>query len=211
VGPIIVSVVCRWCKGALWLVVASVCAAQSRPAADGVKSDPVAYLTRALDEMQAHALRRADVDWPRLRADAMARADGAKMTVDTYAAIRFALASLGDHHSSLRLTPELEKLENASGHERPAEPPPASPFTGRYEPEGHVVQARGKVFALVVVTKCFPENDAQFVQFESKLQKIVADLDRAHPAGWIVDLRGNVGGNMWPMLAGIGPLLGRRR
>lgn len=26
--------------------------------------------------------------------------------------------------------------------------------------------------------------------------------------GWIVDLRGNGGGNMWPMLAGIGPLLG---
>jgi hypothetical protein len=27
-------------------------------------------------------------------------------------------------------------------------------------------------------------------------------------AGWIVDLRGNGGGNMWPMLAGLGPVLG---
>jgi hypothetical protein len=26
--------------------------------------------------------------------------------------------------------------------------------------------------------------------------------------GWIVDLRGNTGGNMWPMLTGIGPILG---
>jgi C-terminal processing protease CtpA/Prc len=26
--------------------------------------------------------------------------------------------------------------------------------------------------------------------------------------GWIVDLRGNTGGNMWPMIAGIGPILG---
>jgi carboxyl-terminal processing protease len=39
-------------------------------------------------------------------------------------------------------------------------------------------------------------------------KKIVADLDKAHPSGWVVDLRGNVGGNMWPMLAGVGPVLG---
>src|SRR5690606_8339193 len=27
--------------------------------------------------------------------------------------------------------------------------------------------------------------------------------------GWIVDVRGNTGGNMWPMIAGVGPLLGQ--
>ena len=59
-----------------------------------------------------------------------------------------------------------------------------------------------------MVTKCFPETDGQFIAYETNLQKIVADLDKSHPAGWVVDLRGNVGGNMWPMLAGIGPLLG---
>jgi carboxyl-terminal processing protease len=33
-------------------------------------------------------------------------------------------------------------------------------------------------------------------------------LESGGACGWIVDLRGNGGGNMWPMLAGIGPLLG---
>ena len=202
------SVLLRVCKVAGWLAAAGVCLAQSRPTAELTKSDPAAYLNRALDEMQAHALRRESVDWPHLRAEAFARAAQAKTTVDAYAAIRFALASLGDHHSSLHLTPELEKIEQGGGHAAAVEPPPASPFTGRYEPEGRVVKSGGKAFALVVVTKCFPENEAQFVQFESKLQGIVAELDRSHPAGWLVDLRGNVGGNMWPMLAGIGPLLG---
>jgi C-terminal processing protease CtpA/Prc len=83
-----------------------------------------------------------------------------------------------------------------------------SPFVGRYEPDGTTVIADGKRFALVVVTKCFPENEKQFVGYESRLQHIVETLDQAHPNGWIVDLRGNVGGNMWPMLTGIGPLLG---
>ena len=35
--------------------------------------------------------------------------------------------------------------------------------------------------------------------------------DRDHLAGWIVDLRHNRGGNMWPMVAGLGPLLGEGR
>ncbi|WP_232526247.1 S41 family peptidase [Lysobacter capsici] len=34
------------------------------------------------------------------------------------------------------------------------------------------------------------------------------DAGRDASAGWIVDLRGNSGGTMWPMLAGLRPLLG---
>ena len=204
---------CKACALVIALSVSAVCSAQSQTA-DTTKSDPIAYLNRALDEMQARALRRGTVDWPHLRAKALARAAHAETTVDTYDAIRFALASLGDHHSSLHPTPALESLELQRKAQRPSvqepEPqqPPRSPFIGRYEPEGRLETFKAKTFALVVVTKCFPENDRQFVAYETKLQKIVADLDRSHPAGWVVDLRGNVGGNMWPMLAGIGPLLG---
>src|SRR6266852_3501529 len=184
------------------LTIPAACLAQSAAPADPSKPDPIAYLTRALDEMQTRALRRATVDWPRVRAEALARAAQAKATVDTYDAIRFALASLGDHHSSLHLAPELERLEPA------AQGKPASPFVGRYQPEGRIQKVGDQLFAFVVVTKCFTENERQFVRFETNLQRIVADLDRQHPAGWVVDLRGNVGGNMWPMLAGIGPVLG---
>ena len=40
------------------------------------------------------------------------------------------------------------------------------------------------------------------------LQNIIRRQDVSSTCGWIVDLRNNGGGNMWPMLAGIGPLLG---
>ena len=187
---------------------------QTATTADNTKSDPTAYLNRALDEMQLHALRREAVDWPRIRKEALARAAHAESTVDTYDAIRFALASLGDHHSSLHLTPALQALESQrkAGHtsdlESNASPASFSPYVGRYEPEGHIEQFDGKPFALLVVPKCFPANDGQFVEFETKIQRIIAELDKSHPLGWIVDIRGNVGGNMWPMLAGAGPLLG---
>jgi len=34
------------------------------------------------------------------------------------------------------------------------------------------------------------------------------DTLAAETCRWVVDLRGNTGGNMWPMLAGVGPVLG---
>jgi len=127
------------------------CSAQTTTTkAAAPKSDPIAYLNRALDEMQAHALRRGTVDWPRVRAEALTRAAHAEKTVDTYDAIRFALASLGDHHSSLHPTPAMENLEllRKAQHptlEEPETPqPPRSPFIGRYEPEGRPENFEGK-------------------------------------------------------------------
>ena len=38
-------------------------------------------------------------------------------------------------------------------------------------------------------------------------EQLAAAVDDAG-CGWIVDLRGNTGGNMWPMLAGLKPFLG---
>jgi carboxyl-terminal processing protease len=40
------------------------------------------------------------------------------------------------------------------------------------------------------------------------LQEIIETLDRAGISKWIVDLRNNTGGNCWPMICGMGPLIG---
>jgi carboxyl-terminal processing protease len=198
----------------LLFVLASVCVGQSPKNAGAQTTAPVVYLNHAIDIMQKNALRRNTVDWTTIRASALAIAVNAENTAGTYDAIRFALASLGDHHSSLHLTPALEaqeaeeKAKHPSPNPLPVTQENFSPYVGRYEPEGHLERRGDKSFAYVVVTKSFPKNDQQFVAFETNLQKILTELDQSHPAGWIVDLRGNVGGNMWPMLGGIGPLIG---
>ena len=53
-----------------------------------------------------------------------------------------------------------------------------------------------------------PQRGGAAIALADSLHNAVRDLDAAGVCGWIVDLRGNGGGNMWPMLAGIGPLLG---
>jgi C-terminal processing protease CtpA/Prc len=44
--------------------------------------------------------------------------------------------------------------------------------------------------------------------FATAIQATIRARDGSGVIGWIVDLRGNGGGNMWPMLAGVGPILG---
>lgn len=45
-------------------------------------------------------------------------------------------------------------------------------------------------------------------KFATQVQTLIRELDQKKIRGWILDLRLNTGGNMWPMLAGIGPILG---
>ncbi|MBU6452798.1 MAG: peptidase S41 [Cyanobacteria bacterium REEB67] len=51
-------------------------------------------------------------------------------------------------------------------------------------------------------------KSSQGKSFARSLQQEIALATQHGPVGWIVDLRGNTGGNMWPMIAGVGPLLG---
>jgi C-terminal processing protease CtpA/Prc len=46
------------------------------------------------------------------------------------------------------------------------------------------------------------------VEFAESIKNLIQQHDSEASCGWIVDLRQNGGGNLWPMLAGVGALLG---
>jgi C-terminal processing protease CtpA/Prc len=55
----------------------------------------------------------------------------------------------------------------------------------------------------------FSGNDqSESLAFAENIQNEIRVQDSENISGWIVDLRNNPGGNMWPMLAGLGPVLG---
>jgi hypothetical protein len=85
---------------------------------------------------------------------------------------------------------------------------PPSPFTTRRLPEGHIVTAQGRNFGYVVLPRCSAKDNDGLLLYAADVRRILTDLSAQNPKGWIVDLRGNTGGNMWPMLIGIGPVLG---
>ncbi len=174
------------------------------------------YLVQALDLMEKNSVHRRDLDWAAIRSDAMRRADGAETAADTYEAIRSALNSLGDHHSFLQLPPDLQVKDKAARqrrHDSPSSSPegekwPPSLYIDRRTPEGHMQNVGGTKVAVLVVPSIEASDDGSLHVFANTLQSKLAELSAQHPDGWIVDLRGNLGGDMWPMLAGVGPLAG---
>jgi hypothetical protein len=182
------------------------------------------YLTGVLDTMEKGALNRDSIDWKRVRAETLVLAGNAQTTTDTYVAIAHAIGELKERHSFLMLPDSLDKyrkqaiqrqmgVELAKMRGAPRASRGRSPFAGR-EMEGHIDQRDGNLFAHVVVPHCsaqyseWEKNAPYFQEFTRKLKGIVADLMAQKPAGWLVDLRGNGGGNMWPMLTGITAILG---
>src|ERR1700742_1870068 len=59
-----------------------------------ISPEALSYLEEALEVMEAHALRRPQVDWPCLAARMVTRAGSAQIPPDTHDAIRSALRDL---------------------------------------------------------------------------------------------------------------------
>jgi carboxyl-terminal processing protease len=150
-----------------------------------------AYLNEVIGLMQAHSINRGTVDWSNLRTTVFREAPNAQIPADTYPAIRLAFKLIGDVHGSYRTASGFvvnESMRSCSG---------SDPGTVNVPPTiGYVkVPTFGGIG---------PEATA----YATGLQQTIMAADRDDLAGWIVDVRGNLGGNMWPMIAGVGPVLG---
>jgi carboxyl-terminal processing protease len=194
-------------------------APQPQVSPTAITSGAAAFLDNAIDIMRQHELHGQDIDWAALRVEAFKRAGGAFNPIDTYPAIYWALVQLGDPGSHLRLPPGLypdqialmQQAEQEAENTAPAgarKDAPPSPFTTRRLPEGHIVTAQGRNFGYVVLPRCSAKDNDGLLLYAADVRRILTDLSAQNPKGWIVDLRGNTGGNMWPMLIGIGPVLG---
>lgn len=151
------------------------------------------YLTELIAVMQEHSINRGKIDWNAFRTSVMAAGGAAQSVEQTFPAIRTALELLGDSRSSYRPVTG-SPISVARACAAPGAGTPTLPDTVGY----------------VRVTS-FSGSAGEATAFANALQGAIAAADRDGLAGWVVDLRGNAGGNMWPMLAGVGPVLGTGR
>ena len=151
------------------------------------------YLTELVAVMQEHSINRQKIDWNVFRASVMTAAGAAQSVEQTFPAIRTALELLGDSRSSYRPVTGTP-ISVARACAAPSAGTPTLPATVGYVRVGP-----------------FSGNAAEATAFAHALQGAISAADRDGLAGWIVDVRGNGGGNMWPMLAGVGPVLGTGR
>lgn len=187
------------------LAVVAVCLLSlSALAQDAAKpASPQAYLESALAALESKHVNRASVDWPRLRAEAAAMARSAKAPADTYPAIDHVIDALHEKHTLLYAAPRRDP-KPASG---PAEAQP-KPAARVPEPTGELLEGRIGYLRIPAFPYAADHPDADL--FVAMSRRILRSHDRADVCGWIIDLRGNTGGNVWPMLDGVLPLLAPR-
>jgi C-terminal processing protease CtpA/Prc len=167
-------------------------ATPTQPTASGTPSAvATAYLDNLIELMRTNSINRLTIDWPAFRNEVFREAGASQTIAELNRAIRLAITMLRDGHSSYR---------SATGTtifvaRRSCAAAPPVPLT---TPSN---------IATVRVTS-FGGAGAAATAFANQIQEAIAAADRDDLIGWIVDLRSNGGGNMWPMIAGVGPLLG---
>ncbi|HEX7045964.1 MAG TPA: S41 family peptidase [Gammaproteobacteria bacterium] len=162
---------------------------------DAISPGAAAYLDNAIDIMAARHVNRANIDWHALRAFAKGAAAGAQTSRDTWPAIKATVTRLGDSHSQF-IVPRKD-MKNG-----------AAVSGGVADIRIHHEMLDGRIAYIGVPSIHAASDSDTATTYVDRMHAALRTLEQDGACGWIVDLRKNTGGTMWPMLAGIGPLLG---
>jgi C-terminal processing protease CtpA/Prc len=150
-----------------------------------------AVVDAALTIARTNSLHRNEIAWPDVEKSVRMLAAGAAETAQTYPAIRYLLAALNDNHSFL--LPPVQTTAFRTG--------------GAANPRPDIrVDADG--VAVITMAGYSGGDQAASRKYAEDVHAALATAYAGAACGWVVDLRPNTGGNMWPMLAGLKPFLG---
>ncbi len=165
-------------------------------------------LHEAIVVISSRSWGRGRVDWAALERELAAGLPADAPPAAAHGAIAIAVARLNDHHA--RFAPPAEPRPAAAP--RTPEAAPALPQEIKSPPprlptKPEAVMLPEKV-AYVVIPGCNGPDTDSLRTFAHELSAELARMHEAAPASWLLDLRLNGGGNLWPMLLGLYPLLG---
>lgn len=158
-------------------------------------------LDEAFSFMQKNYYRKNTVEWGNLISSAKRRLSSSGNCNETYDIISWCFRQLNESHSFIMPPAKAAIYNYNTGNLQ--QKPPIQELVG--EISGELMEDG---IAYLTVPWVTTTDSAICTLIADSIQQLIAGLDKQHPAGWIIDLRKNTGGNCWPMLAGIGPLLG---
>lgn len=150
------------------------------------------YISAAIDTVGTHSLHKDSVDLTVVKKYALQIAGNAKKYADCHLAIEYLLNALEDHHSFF-MDAEAVRAWDGSDVEYDAEiEMPTSQLVADY---GYVL------------VPPFHGGDSVLIdKYARHMQNVLSAVYEKNINGWIIDLRQNTGGNMEPMIAGLGPV-----
>ena len=163
------------------------CRAERKPPSPAVRN----YLEEVVRILQANFINRAAINWVVFKQNLLAKASGANTLEQAYPAVVSAIVALGDKHSMFAPARLVKEAKLPTAKLPPLYPDEPVPGDIGYIRIPWVVGSQEKLDAYI-----------------AHVQAQIKERDKPALKGWLVDLRGNMGGNMWPMLVGVGPVLG---
>jgi len=158
-------------------------------------------LDEVLGFMEKNYYRRDEVSWTSLTTKAKEQLRAAGSCDEAYSAVSWCLRQLNEPHSFI-MAPEKAALY--AGEDAPSQSPvDLANLVGAIK--GEWLQDS---IAYLTIPWISTTDSLICEHIADSLQSVIARLDSRNISRWIIDLRQNSGGNCWPMLAGIGPLLG---
>jgi len=156
---------------------------------DSIPKEVSDYLVETLDLLEANSVNKNKIDWKEFKIDVFKKVQNAKNIEDTYPAISYAIKKLDDNHSYFKPTTETET--NSENKSLPVLFDETTPNDIGY----------------IRIPFCIGTED-NYNDYISTISTKIEEQSKKKLKGWIIDLRGNFGGNMWPMLLSIEPLIG---
>ena len=155
-----------------------------------------AYLDRAITLFREQHINASKMDWPTLTAKAYATASGARTTADSYPAIQLIIKELGEKHTQFR-DPDQAKADSTGQTSGQAFVPPLLlPEAMRLSNDIGVIRLYGFMGSV---------EQSQLYAQTGQLQ-----IDGMRSLGvckFVLDLRSDNGGNMYPMIDAVSGLL----
>lgn len=158
-------------------------------------------LDEALVLMQKNYYKKDSVQWEPLVETARSLLSQSSDCEAAYKAVQWCFDQMQEQHSFI-MPPVKAALY--SGNVNSAKNPTSSkPLTGPLHNE--IIEGD---IAYLNVPWISTTDKVVCTDYADSLHSLIARSDQLGITKWIVDLRNNTGGNCWPMLAGLGPLLG---
>ena len=174
--------------------------AQSKPdqplSATPLAPEAKVYIDEAIALFRKSHINGSKADWPSITTKAYAAAAGAKTTADTYPAIQLIIKELGEKHTVF-YDPDAAKAQSTGISRGTATAPILALAEGAKLANG------------VGLVKLYgfqgPEDWA--TKYAEYGRATIAKMQAQGVCRFILDLRQNSGGNMYPMLSALSPLL----
>ena len=145
-----------------------------------------------LDIIKRKSMVRDSIDWPEFTHEIENEVDNADLSQANFIIYKIIrkLRSYGDNHSIYQ-----DKIETETYY---------SKKDSISYPTSRLINGN---IGLLILPSHLSMNPEENLKYATILREEIQNLDQNQISGWIVDVRENEGGNMWPMIAGLNPLI----